>query len=173
MVRAPGINEQAHGWSARPRRCGRLLAAVVIGLIWTALLLELNAAPAAAQSTVEFPVAFQVKNTNTSQSPCNSGLPDGATYTIRGHISGPQAALASGKADLITVYLFGYEAGEWNWNLKGVPGYDYAAELARSGQGSLTLDELGYGGGGDPPHRHTTPPRAEAGTTPTIASEHL
>src|SRR4051795_6102657 len=101
-----------------------------------------NAAPAAAQSTVEVPVAFQVKNTNTSQSPCNSGLPDGATYTIRGHISGPQAALASGRADLITVYLFGYEAGEWNWHLKGTPGYDYAAELARRGEVSLTLDEL-------------------------------
>src|SRR5204863_2812813 len=153
MVQANVIIEQAQGWTARPRRCGRLLAAV-IGLIWTTLLLALNAAPAAAQSTVEFPVAFQVKTTNTSQSHCTSGLPDGATYTIRGHISGPQAALASGMAKLITVYLFGYEAGEWNWDLKGVPGYDYAAEIARRGQVSLTLDELGYGGSGHPAHGH-------------------
>src|SRR2546423_10374684 len=173
MTQAHMTTEHACGWSPRPRRSGRLLVAVVFGLICGGVLLAAGEAPAAAQSAVELPVAFQVKNTNTSKSPCNSGLPDGATYTIRGHISGPQAALASGEADLITVYLFGYEAGEWNWDLKGVPRYDYAAEVARSGQVSLTLDELGYGGGGDPPHRHTTPPRAEAGTTPTIASEHL
>jgi pimeloyl-ACP methyl ester carboxylesterase len=127
-------------------------------------LLAPSAAPAAAQSTVEFPVAFQVKNTNTSQSPCNSGLPDDATYTIRGHISGPQAALASDQADLITVYLFGYEAGEWNWDLKGVAGYDYATEVARSGQVSLTLDELGYGASGHPADGNETCEGAEADT---------
>src|SRR2546423_8380980 len=170
MVRAHVIIEQAHGWCARPRRCGCLLAAVVIGLIWTSLL-ALNAAPATAQSTVELPVAFQVKNTNTSKSPCNSGLPDGATYTIRGHISGPQAALASGKADLITIYLFGYEAGEWNWDLKGVPGYDYAAELARSGQVSLTLDELGYGASGHSANGNETCQGAEADTIHQIVQK--
>src|SRR5437588_259892 len=77
----------------RPAR--RLLA--LAGLIWTGLLLVSGAVHAAAQSTVELPVAFQVKNTDTSQAPCDSGLPDGATYTIEGHISGPQVALASGK----------------------------------------------------------------------------
>jgi len=164
MLRAQVIIEQANGWSAGPRPCGRLRAAVVVGLIWTALLLTLTAASAAAQSAVELPVAFQVKNTNTSQSPCTSGLPDGATYTIRGHISGPPAALASGKADLITVYLFGFEAGEWNWNLKGVPGYDYAAEAARNGQVSLTLDELGYGASGHPANGNETCQGGEADT---------
>jgi pimeloyl-ACP methyl ester carboxylesterase len=147
------------------------LAATVACLIWTALLFALNAAPAAAQSTVELPVAFQVKNTNTSHSPCNSGLPDGATYTIRGHISGPQATLASGTADLITVYLFGYEAGEWNWNLKGVPGYDYATEVARSGQVSLTLDELGYGASGHPANGNETCEGAEADTIHQIVQK--
>jgi pimeloyl-ACP methyl ester carboxylesterase len=171
MLRGHVIIEQANGWSERPRRCGRLPGAVVIGLIWTALLLTLNAAPAAAQSAVELPVAFQVKNTNTSQSPCTSGLPDGATYTIRGHISGPQAALASGKADLITVYLFGYEAGEWNWDLKGVPGYDYAAEVARSGQVSLTLDELGYGASGHPANGNETCQGGEADTIHQIVQK--
>src|SRR4051794_20568955 len=105
--------------------------ALALATATTAICFLAAAGSAAAQSTVELPVAFQVRNTNTSHSPCTSGLPDGATYTIRGHISGPQAALASGKASLITVYLFGYEAGEWNWDLKGVPGYDYAAEVAR------------------------------------------
>src|SRR5947209_3114837 len=102
-------------------RRGLFAAAVVT------LALGLNAAPAAAQTTVEFPVSFQVKNTDTSKVPCNSGVPDGATYTISGHVSGPQAALTSGNAHVVTVYLFGYEAGEWNWDLKGIPGYDYAA----------------------------------------------
>src|SRR5438552_12275950 len=126
------------------------------------------AAPAAAQSTVELPVAFQVKNTNTSQSNCTSGLPDGATYTIRGHISGPPAALASGKAELITIYLFGYEAGEWNWDLKGVRGYDYASEVAKTGQVSLTLDELGYGASGHPADGNETCEGAEADITHQI-----
>jgi pimeloyl-ACP methyl ester carboxylesterase len=49
----------------------------------------------------------------------------------------------------VTLYLFGYEAGEWNWDLK-VAGYDYAAEMARSGQVSLTVDQLGYGASGHP-----------------------
>ena len=171
MVKAHVITDKAPGWSARPRRCDRLLAAVAVCLIWTALDLATNAATAAAQSTVELPVAFQVENTNTSQSQCNSGLPDGETYTIRGHISGPQAALAAGKADLITVYLFGYEAGEWNWDLKGVPGYDYAAEVARSGQVSLTLDELGYGASGHPSNGNETCQGAEADTIHQIVQK--
>jgi pimeloyl-ACP methyl ester carboxylesterase len=140
-------------------------------VLLTVLLMTLNAAPAAAQGAVEFPVAFQVNNTNTSQSPCTSGLPDGATYTVRGHISGPPAALASGRANLITVYLFGYEAGEWNWDLKGVPGYDYAAEVARSGQVSLTLDELGYGASGHPANGNETCQGAEADVTHQIVQE--
>src|SRR5436190_23263689 len=170
-MRSTVLSEQAHERSARPRRGGRLPAAVVIGVIWMALLLAQNAAAAAAQSTVELPIAFQVKNTNTSQSNCTSGLPDGATYTIRGHISGPRDALAAGKADLITVYLFGYEAGEWNWDLKGVPGYDYAAEVARSGQVSLTLDELGYGASGHPANGNETCQGAEADTIHQIVQK--
>jgi pimeloyl-ACP methyl ester carboxylesterase len=49
----------------------------------------------------------------------------------------------------VTLYLFGYEAGEWNWDLK-VPSYDYAADMARSGHVSLTIDQLGYGASGHP-----------------------
>jgi pimeloyl-ACP methyl ester carboxylesterase len=159
IVRAPVVATPA-GERRGGRRALRLLA--LAGLTCTGLLLGAGAARAAAQSTVEIPVAFQVKNTDTSQSPCDSGLPNGATYTIRGHISGPQAALASGMASRITVYLFGYEAGEWNWDLKGVPGYDYAAEMAKQGQVSLTLDELGYGTSGHPANGNETCQGAEA-----------
>jgi pimeloyl-ACP methyl ester carboxylesterase len=157
-----------HGARRRPHR--RFLA-VGAALIWTALAIAVNAAPAAAQTTIEFPVTFQVTNTDTSKVPCNSGLPDGATYTISGHISGPASALTLGTARVITVYLFGYEAGEWNWDLKGVPGYDYAAEMARRGRVSLTLDELGYGASGHPANGNETCDGAEADVTHQIVQK--
>jgi len=160
--------EQARGWNARRRSCGRFFAAVLSAAVSSGILPAQGATPAAAQSAVELPVAFQVKNTNTSPASCSSGLADGATYTIRGHISGPPAALASGKAELITIYLFGYEAGEWNWDLKGVPGYDYASEVAKKGQVSLTLDELGYGASGHPANGNETCEGAEADITHQI-----
>src|SRR2546422_3072866 len=163
--------EQARGWNARRRTCGRFFAAVLSAAVSSGILLAQGATPAAAQSAVELPVAFQVKNTNTSPASCSSGLADGATYTIRGHISGPPAALASGKAELITIYLFGYEAGEWNWDLKGVPGYDYAAEVAKMGQVSLTLDELGYGASGHPVNGNETCQGAEADTIHQIVQK--
>jgi pimeloyl-ACP methyl ester carboxylesterase len=151
-------------------RARSLLASGLAGLISTALLLAAGPAPAAAQSTVEFPVAFQVKNTEAPNAPCtsSSGPSNGATYTVRGHISGPQSALASGSAHRITVYLFGYDSGEWNWNLKGVPGYDYAAEMAKQGQVSLTFDEVGYGASGHPANGNETCQGAEAGMTHQI-----
>jgi pimeloyl-ACP methyl ester carboxylesterase len=161
--RAPVVVTPA---SERRVRCRARRLLGLACLIWTALLLVSTAAPAFAQTT-EIPVSFQVKNTDTSRAPC-SGLPDGATYTIRGHISGPQAALASGKDHRITVYLFGFEAGEWNWDLKGVPGYDYAAEMAKQGRVSLTLDELGYGASGHPANGNETCQGAEADITHQI-----
>jgi pimeloyl-ACP methyl ester carboxylesterase len=156
------------GDKRREPRARSLLALGIAGTVWTGVLLALGAAPAAAQSSVEIPVAFQVQNTNTSKAQCYSGVADGATYTIRGHITGPQAALAAGTARSITVYLFGYEAGEWNWDLKGVAGYDYAAELAKQGHVSLTLDELGYGASGHPANGNETCEGAEADITHQI-----
>ena len=159
---------------AAPRAGIRTRARLALGLALLAcacLLLLPAPAPAGAQATVEIPVSFQVKNTDTSRAPCTSGLPDGATYTIRGHISGPQAALASGRTQTITVYLFGYEAGEWNWDLKGVSGYDYAAEMAKLGHVSLTIDELGYGASGHPANGNETCQGAEADTVHQIIQQ--
>src|SRR5205814_5434408 len=59
-------------------------------------------------------------------------------------------------------------AGEWNWDLKGVPGYDYAAEMAKQGHVSLTLDELGYGASGHPANGNETCEGAEADITHQI-----
>lgn len=104
-------------------------------------------ASAAGQSVTELPVSFQVVNSNTSQDPC---LSDGRPYTIKGHITAPASALSGSPTPPITMYLYGYEGGEWNWDLKRVPGYDHAAEMAKLGNVSLTLDELGYGASGHP-----------------------
>jgi pimeloyl-ACP methyl ester carboxylesterase len=120
---------------------GRAVVAVI------GLLLVLGPASASAQGTMKIPVSFQVVNSNTSLDPCVS---DGRSYTIRGHISGPKAALRGSPAPPITMYLYGYEGGEWNWDFKGVPGYDYARAMAKRGHVSLTLDELGYGASGHP-----------------------
>src|SRR5688500_6231332 len=87
--------------------------------------------PAEAGSPIaDIPVSFKVVNSNTSGVPCAS---DGRTYTVRGHLTGPSSALAGPHASLVTVYLTGWEAGEWNWRFRDVAGYDHPAELARLG----------------------------------------
>src|SRR4051794_12005458 len=106
-------------------------------------------APAGAAAhvrVVSVPTRFRVANTNTSGVPCSS---DGRTYTLRGHLTGPRAALRHPRA--VTLYLFGYDAGEWNWRFRAVKGYNHAARMARRGHVSLTLDELGYGRSDRPP----------------------
>jgi pimeloyl-ACP methyl ester carboxylesterase len=105
------------------------------------------ATAAGAGKVVELPVSFQVKNTNTSGVACPS---DGAEYTIRGHITGPQAVLAGAAPRAIAVYLTGEETSEWNWRFTAVPGYNWPGELARLGYVSLTVDMLGYGASGHP-----------------------
>jgi hypothetical protein len=131
----------------RARRCVATLMALVAALIAISISGVMPSAHAAGQSAVELPVSFQVVNSNTSQDPCVS---DGRPYTINGHITGPASALSGSPAPPITMYLYGYEGGEWNWDLKGAPGYDYAVEMAKLGHVSLTLDELGYGASGHP-----------------------
>src|SRR5256714_835158 len=130
------------------------IGAVLAAVAW----ISSSGAPARAADTqsaaggiVEVPVAFQVVNSDTSGAPCNPARPsDGKTYTVRGHLTGPRGALLAPHSGAVTLYLFGYEGGEWNWHLKNVSGYDYAAEMARLGHVSLTIDELGYGASGRP-----------------------
>src|SRR3954471_9402620 len=104
-------------------------------VLMTAAVTVLTLLPATAQAVdrgavVSIPVAFQVTDTNTSRTPCPS---DGARYTVRGHLTGPRAALTSRRATSATVYLYGEEAGEWNWHLTSMPAYDHAAEMAKLG----------------------------------------
>src|SRR3954467_372395 len=111
--------------------------------ILIALLVAGLAAPTATASSppVDEPIAFQVQNTNTSQVPCQS---DGASYVVRGHLTGPRSASA------VTLYYEGYDSGEWNWRFRRVPGYDYAADMAERGHASVTIDQVGYGASGHP-----------------------
>jgi len=146
----------------RPSHHHVLIACVTV-LLWTGLLPGL--ARAADQSVVELPVSFKVSNTNTSKDPCFS---DGATYTVKGHITAPQGSLATSKDRTIAFYLYGYEGGEWNWALRAVPGYDYPAEMAKQGHISLTIDELGYGASGIPRDGNLTCQGAEADITHQI-----
>lgn len=109
-----------------------------------------SGAQAAAEpaGVVDVPVAFAVKNTNTSRVSCAS---DGAPYTVRGHLIAPAAQLAGSGPQAVTLYLHGLGYGEFFWHFTGVPGYDFATELARAGNASLVIDRLGYGASGKPP----------------------
>ncbi len=109
-----------------------LLAALVCAAV-------LPAGARAAETIVDRPVAFTVQNVNRSKLPCAT---DGATYTVRGHLTGPASAIASPKA--ATLYLHGLGLGEFFWRFEGVPGYDFTDDLARRGRVSVTIDRLGY-----------------------------
>jgi pimeloyl-ACP methyl ester carboxylesterase len=103
-------------------------------------------APAAAgksRKVTSLPVAFQVRNTNTTAVPCT---PDGATYTVRGHLTAP----ARGKRSGVAVYLHGLGLGEWLWNFQAVKRYGHARAMAQSGHHSITIDRLGYGASDKP-----------------------
>jgi hypothetical protein len=102
---------------------------------------------ARADGTAVLDASFRVQNTNTSGVPCPS---DNAAYTVHGHLVGPQSVLAGPPPRAVTVYLSGEDAGESNWRLTAVPGYDWPAQMARLGHVSLTFDMLGYGASGHP-----------------------
>src|SRR5437899_5997998 len=124
--------------AARVRR----LALASIGVLAAGAI----ACPVAAASAYVLPVSFEhVKNINDSGVPCES---DGAEYTVRGHLSGPRSALAGTQAQEVTLYLYGFDTGEWNWRFTAVSGYDFPAEMASKGHVSLTIDMLGYGASG-------------------------
>ena len=90
------------------------------------------------------PVAFTVKNTNTAIAPCT---PDGATYTVRGHITGPRSFKRPG----VTLYLHGLGLGEWLWNFQPLKKrYSFVRGMARSKHVSVSIDRLGYGASDKP-----------------------
>lgn len=95
----------------------------------------------AAPHILDVPVAFHVKNTNTSALPCPS---DGAAYTVRGHLVGPKSAFGPHGRRAVTLFLHGFNVGAYMWRLPGFPKLDVPRALARRGDVSLVIDELGY-----------------------------
>lgn len=105
---------------------------------------------ARTQKVVSQPVTFSVQNVDRSKLACGT---DGATYQIKGHLTGPRAALARSSRRArraVTLYLHGLGFGEWFWNFNSVPGRNYATALAKSGHLSVTIDRLGYDASGHP-----------------------
>src|SRR2546423_8541210 len=97
--------------------------------------------PARASSSgiVDVPIAFSVQNTDTSRDPCPS---DGKTYVVRGHLTGPRAAIDGSAPRAVTLYYEGFDTGEWMWRFRTVPGYDHAAQMAKLGYASVTVDQV-------------------------------
>src|SRR5919197_6269528 len=126
------------------RRCALLIALVAALAVQGGATVTAEASP---RDITDVPVSFQVQNTDTSRDPCPS---DGKSYVVRGHLTGPRAAVLGPGPRAVTVYYEGFDSGEWNWRFRVVPGYDYAAEMAKLGQASVTVDQVGYGASGHP-----------------------
>src|SRR5438046_3929390 len=132
-------------------RRGALLIALVVALaVQGGMTVTADASP---RDIVDVPVSFQVQNTNTSRDPCPS---DGKPYVVRGHLTGPRAAILGPGPRAVTLYYEGFDSGEWSWRFRVVPGYDYAAELAKLGETSVTIDQVGYGASGHPQGNDTS-----------------
>ncbi len=98
-----------------------------------------------AVGIVERSVSFQVRNVNRSLTPC---AVDGRRYTVRGHLTGPAAALANPRA--VTLFLHGLSYGEFFSRYTAQPGYDFASKQAAAGHVTVTIDRLGYGNSDKP-----------------------
>jgi pimeloyl-ACP methyl ester carboxylesterase len=111
----------------------------IFGLAAAAVfLLTTSVAASADTATIGRPVVFYA-NVDTDA----DGNVD-VVYEIHGDIVGPANVLKAGStANGITLYLHGFGHGEWIWNM-GVPGYNFAKEMAATGHTSLIIDRLGY-----------------------------
>lgn len=127
----------------------RLVRAVLTALLGLALLCAPAGADPVAGSSgyVELPVTFRVKNSNRTAVPCVS---DNQPYDVKGHLIGPRSALDGSQARAVTLYLYGFETGEFNWRFTAVNGYNWPAEMVKAGHVSLTIDMLGYDSSGHP-----------------------
>jgi pimeloyl-ACP methyl ester carboxylesterase len=95
-----------------------------------------------ADRITSLPVSFTVENVNRSKVDCPS---DGGTYTVRGHITGPTKKVMASEVSGATLFLHGLSFGEFFWKFQQAAGYDFAENLARQGEVSVTIDRLGYG----------------------------
>ena len=142
------------GGAGRPPR-RRLRRGMAIALAVPALLLATipsagAATPPAQLKTspgndiVQRAVSFTVKNVNGTGIACQA---DGATYTVRGHITGTAQSLADPQT--VTLLEHGLSYGEFFGN-SNISGYNFADEQAQAGHVTVTVDRLGYGASDKP-----------------------
>lgn len=124
--------------------------ALLMTLAATGTLLDTaNAAEATGNSdgapaVADIPISFTVTNTNRSKVSCRT---DGKTYTIRGHLTGPAAAITGTDIDGGALYLHGLEVGEEFWRMP-VEGDGFVQQLAARGHVSVTINRVGYNDSG-------------------------
>ena len=133
----------------------RLFPALVTALV-SGLVASVLAAPPAtarpavvASSTAERAttvasrsVVFDLVNSSASLIRCQG---DNQSYAVRGRLVGPrQDVLGLGGPIRVNVLVHDVGTGAWFWNLRKHPAFDYATQLARTGETSLVLDRLGY-----------------------------
>lgn len=129
------------------RRRGFAAASIAAALAVSPAPIPADAASSHGVSRLE--VSFEVQNVNESDLICRS---DELAYTIRGEIVGPTDLLLGRRDDLTaTLYLHEFSFGKFFWTFDEVPGYDYAAQLARAGHVSVVVDRLGYDASDHPP----------------------
>lgn len=98
-----------------------------------------------AGAVVQRAVSFTVQNVNRSKTACHA---DGATYTVRGHLTGSSQSLADWQS--VTLLLHGLSYGEFFGDFTAVDGYNFARWQAESGHATVTIDRLGYGASDKP-----------------------
>lgn len=116
------------------------VALAVVGLL-AALLVASSGASATDPDVTTIDVTFTVRNVNRTLVVCPS---DGKTYAIRGQLVGPASSLDGSPISRINVLVHDITAGAWFWRMPGHEAYDFAGQLARSGEVSLVIDRLGY-----------------------------
>jgi len=98
---------------------------------------------------VDVPISVRVVNRNRTAIPC-LGAPDGGTYTVRGSLVAPRAAL-TGANPAVALYAHGLGYSSFFFHFQDVPGYDYGLQQARAGHASVVVDRLGNPAHGDLP----------------------
>ena len=88
-------------------------------------------------------VSFELTNSNSTPVACRS---DNASYRVGARIVAPRGAFRISSLPRINVLVHDNATSGWFWNLRDKPRYDYAGNLARSGEVSVVLDRLGYAG---------------------------
>lgn len=122
----------------------------------------------AGPGVAERAVSFTVVNRETH--PVTPGCPeDNATYTVRGHLTGPADRLDDETIDAGSLYVHGHSFSEELWRYRAVEGYDWVAEMAELGHVSVSYDRLGYESS-DKPHGDASCYTTEADVCPRSSS---